>query len=62
MRHFECDHHPAMRISGPRVPAHYGSFETEICCSCSHWRTTTHTPGFWRRLNELPAALNEDED
>jgi hypothetical protein len=40
-----CPH--TERLPGPRVPALYGSFATEVCTACGFYRTTTHTPGPW---------------
>lgn len=58
----QCDHSKTVCVPGPRVPVRYGSFETEICCACAHWRTTTHNPGPWRLLRDLPEACEPIEE
>ncbi len=33
-----CRHPHAARRTGPRVPARWGSFATEVCTKCGKWR------------------------
>ena len=55
----ECNHTQLMY--GPRVPARYGSFETEVCVKCGAWRTTNHTLSHWHH-NDISEAVKEAEE
>lgn len=48
---------------GPRVPALYGSYATEVCDACGEWRTNAHARSEWKASAKLEAkCLDSDED
>lgn len=52
--------HPKEKIEpGPRTPARWGSWATEVCTACSHYRTLGHVVGRWE---PCPVPTEEDYD
>ncbi len=49
------------RVGGPRVPARYGSWATEICARCWDWRRAEVTDQ-WHPYEELVEALRREEE
>jgi hypothetical protein len=61
-----CRHPRTARRVGPRIPARYGSWATEMCSRCMSWRYDRggcKGDRFWRGLDEMVRLLHrEDED
>jgi hypothetical protein len=41
---------------GPRVPAMWGSWPTQVCTACGATRTNGHVPGPWMDRMKMPKA------
>lgn len=46
---------------GPRIPARWGSFATEICTDCGAWRQT-RSPSRWEPAEALAMAFADPEE
>lgn len=46
---------------GPRVPARYGTFSSDVCARCGWYRTTSHGTGYWRP-GPVPTDKDYDDD
>lgn len=54
-----CHHPKKMLVRGPRVPALYGSRDTEICCKCGKYCWVNFVRRRWKPLSELPEDVRE---
>lgn len=48
MKKKACKHPPEKVKAGPRIPARWGSWETEVC-DCGSWRQMTHVIDPWHK-------------
>lgn len=57
-----CKHPKTVRHEGPRSPALFGSWETEVCGDCGSWRRVIDVQGGRKRWHHEPLNLIRDED
>lgn len=62
MKDSKCGHPKDKRKEGPRIPAVYGSWATEICKKCKSWRELGHITGKWRKDCIKIASRRNDEE
>ena len=50
-------------VDGPRIPARWGTFPTQVCAKCGMWRIHPSVgPNDWQPATTLQERLNEDDD
>lgn len=56
-----CEH--VSTHEGPRTPARYGSWETQVCDACGMWFNRFHGgPGPWQAAETIDEAAKEPGD
>ncbi len=61
MKRPKCRHPKAARGEGPRYPASYGSWATEVCGRCGSWRVEVHVINGRKRWHHEKMDLTPHE-